>query len=1004
MPPKMLRIAVAAAAAVSMSLLSGCTREGCLAGEPNCRVAPPCRKVKMSCDSDALEVRVLASAAERPGGSNALGAKGDVRIANRQVEAVIAGIGNQNYIDPNGGSILDLANPGKGNDGINQILQVVGILPRDAANYTSLELIDERPERVGVQLSGTLDGQPDRLVYTLYELRPCDVGVRVRTEALNAGTDPQLWALVDGYYWSKREPLPFAPGEGSGFAHKSFNLLTINEVFRRFPYMAASSHAAPYASYAEVSCTDPYLEGFHSETVSAVGLGRTVVQPRDYQIFERYIVATADDDAAGATDLALEVRAQALGEKYVTLSGRIERAGALSLGTEREVSVLISEGRLPDSAALRIPWTQVVPDAAGKFRARVPAGNAYVVEVHSFGQKAAEKEIPKAVEDQDLGAFVLPSTARVTFSVIDEQTSQDVDAEVFVVPADEETRQATAGTFHGQFGTCSPWLGPPPGSSPACNRVLVRKGLPSTVEIPVGRFHFYAFRGPFWTLQRKTEALTPTNRAMSFALRKLPLQPQGTVSADMHVHGGASFDSQIPDYDRVLSFSASELEVIVATDHDVVYDFGQLVRQLGLQDSMTTVIGVETTGHIPFMYIPNYAFPLVIGHYNLWPLKYDPSAPRNGGPFDELVEPGELFDLSKDLFTATPLIELNHPWADPEFGRDLGFPRALGLNTLEDLPQSDNGTAAGMYVRAPKGGSRNDAHHAQEVMNGSQNDALLPYRAFWFFTLNQGQLKTGTANSDSHSLTDNTVGMPRNLVYANTRAGPSFDVDRFNQAVIAGQVMGTNGPIIESTIEDASGAQRSFGFAPFKPKADAAISIKVSAAPWVPVDEVRFVVNGKVVETMAGQALKSPSDPFGTQGLERVNGTVKLSALVSGTKDAWLVIEAGTKLPLAKDYGGLIAGGPDGIPDTSDNNGDGLVDCKDVQTGDKDKDGDVDCADHALGAYGPLKNAPPTRDEANPLFHYAAITEGYPMAFTNPFILDMDGNGKFDAPGAGGAR
>ncbi len=31
--------------------------------------------------------------------------------------------------------------------------------------------------------------------------------------------------------------------------------------------------------------------------------------------------------------------------------------------------------------------------------------------------------------------------------------------------------------------------------------------------------------------------------------------------------------------------------------------------------------------------------------------------------------------------------------------------------------------------------------------------------------LNQGQLKTGTANSDSHSLTDNTVGMPRNVVY-----------------------------------------------------------------------------------------------------------------------------------------------------------------------------------------------------------------------------------------------
>ena len=76
---------------------------------------------------------------------------------------------------------------------------------------------------------------------------------------------------------------------------------------------------------------------------------------------------------------------------------------------------------------------------------------------------------------------------------------------------------------------------------------------------------------------------------------------------------------------------------------------------------------------------------------------------------------------------------------------------ALSLSLLKDLPAADDGTAAGMYVRSPSGGFANNAHHAQEVMNGSNNDAFLAYRAFWWYLLGQGQLKTGTANSDSRA-------------------------------------------------------------------------------------------------------------------------------------------------------------------------------------------------------------------------------------------------------------
>jgi len=1001
--PSPLRLLALCLALVGLTL-AGCKKESCLGNDEGCRVVSPCDKLSYACEAASgsqLELRTLtpedrragsnspiAGATTVPGGLNALGARGDILLGNDRAVAVIAGIGNTNLLDPNGGSLLDLSARGKDNDGLNQVLQVVGILPADAVRYTSAELIDERPTRVAVQLRGTLDGKPEFPVHTVYEMRPCEPGIRVRTEILNTTVDPQLWALSDGYYWSGREALPFTPSEGAGYKHPSFGLTNIGDAFREFPYLTATLASDPGASYATVACGQAkMLQGFQSDQISSAGLPRTVVGPRDYLVFERFLAVSERGDVAAAADLALEARQKLHAEKYVTLRGLVNRRAA-PLGAGREVSVLVSQGTLAADPDTRTPWTQVTPDKEGRFQARVPAGNDYVVELHAFGRKVADRQLDKVNADTDVGTLAVPSNTRLTVNVREATSGTPLTAEVFVVPVDATIQTESEGSLHGRFGTCAPWLGPPPGPSPACNRFLVHNGT-ATVDAPMGRFHLYAFKGPFWTLARETVTLGAENTTLNFDLRKLPLQPSGTVGADLHVHGSASFDSSLPDMDRVLSFAATDLEVIVSTDHDVIYDYNQVVRGLGLENSMTTVVGLETTGHILWMKRPNYNIPLVVGHYNFWPLQYDPTKPRNGAPADERIEPGELFDRVKESAPTALrdqlLVQLNHPWSDTEFGRDLGFPRALALDTTKNLPTHDNGTNAGMYVRTPKGGFANNGQHAQEVMNGTQNDMLLPYRAFWFYTLGQGQLVAGTANSDSHGLTDNTVGLPRNIVYANTQAGPGFDTARFNAALKAGASFGTNGPVIEATVDGPTGPQR-FGLNPLAPAANAMLRLKVSAAPWVPVDEVRIVVNGAVVKTLDVKAT-NPTNPFdtGTTGLVRYEGTLALSDLVTRAGDAWLVVEAGRRLPPAADFGGLGADAPDGIPDTGDNNGDGVVDTRDIAQG---------------ARYGPLRTPSPPSSEADPIFHFAqVVTGGYPMAFTNPFLLDRNGNGRFDAPG-----
>ena len=962
----------------------------------------PCKKLAYSCaasDGSALELRTIDGVSAAPGGPDALPRKGDILIGNDRVVAVIAGLGDQNFVDISGGSLIDLQSRGRDADALNQVVTAVGLLPRDSVFYTSMKLIDERPTRVAVQLRGTLYQQPDVPVVTLFEMRPCEPGIRVRSAIENGTPDPQAWTLTDGWYWSGREALAFTPAKGHGFTHAPLSLLGINDAFESAPYLAASTHSTPTASYAEIGCQIEALEGFQSPQISSFGTPREVIPPRGIVVFERYIMAADRGDVASAIDHALEARQMLFGEKFVTLTGKVDAlpppAGVAR--SDREVSLLISEGGPATPQSERTPTTQLVPNDDGSFSARVPAGRSYVLRIDSFGRQVGEQAIGRADADRDLGTISIANTARVKVRVTD-PLAVPLDAEVFVVPADDATARSVAGSFYGLYDICAPWLGSQFGPSPACNRFLVwhALGKPVEVEIPLGRYYLYAYHGPFFTMARQLVELTGPDVPVQLELRDLGLQPQGTLTGDFHVHGAGSFDSSIPDWDRVLSFAATNVDVIIATDHDVVSDYTDVAAQLGLSSYLSTVSGVETTGHVPFMKIPDFDFPLVIGHYNFWPLRYDPTLPRNGGPFDELVEPGELFDRTEPLFSsATSLIELNHPWAEPEAGRDLGFPRALSLSLLVDLPDADDGTAEGMYVRTPSGGHANDSHHAQEVMNGSINEQLLQYRAFWFYTLNQGRPKTGTANSDSHSLTDSTIGTPRNVVYTDTKVGAPFNVDRYNQAVRDGRLFGTNGPIIEAAIIDSPNGgpeiELPYGMSVLSPTANARMRIVVSAAPWVPVDEVRVIVNGAEAMRLGGAEISAPADPFGTVGLPRLTKEIPLSTLLANVPagvDAWIVVEAGSALPLVGDLGGGLHGEKDGMPDTADNNGDGVVDSRDVAEG---------------KSIGPL-GVPPAPSRVSPAYHFYQVTSSYPFAFTNPFLIDRNGNGKLDRIGTGGAK
>lgn len=968
----------------------GCAEaEGCLGGDDGVCVPPsPCQALAFACDDPMLELFVVRGESDRPPGLDALAARGDVLLGNSRMRAVIDAIGSPHHLAPTGGTLIDLVprDPirGVGYDELNQVFQAVGILPDDEAHYDKLELLDQSPELVAVIARGHLYGDRDVDIVTRYEARPCEPGIRIRTEIYHGDRDPQSFLLSDAYWWGDRSVTPFVPLQGQGFLLPDLDLLELGDSIFDIPFMAAQGHQPGAAAYGTVRCDEPSAEAFQSQVVSALGRARTVVLTGDSLRFERFITVAHGPGLSRAVDHCRTARSMLFDEPSAVVRGRVMASnGGPVGGDERVVSLLFyrpAEEGDADAPAGRTPHSEVVPDGDGSFSLMLDPDTTYRVQPHVLG-----RPLPVAVElytgapETVLDPIRIPP-AGVVDVVVTDSSGSPVIADVILTPAPPTRAQDVTGSIHGVFHEphCAPYLGPPHGGSPACNRALTSSDGRASFAAPEGTFWVYASRGPFATLARQLIEVENQRRvSMTLRVDRLAnLVPGGVLSADFHVHAGASFDSSLPEVDRALSFVSTGVDVLAATDHDVVTSYAEAIDELGIGDEVIVMPGVETTGQFLFLRPPDSEFPQVIGHYNFWPLHIDHNRPRNGGPDDELLEPGALFDRIETSFDGTGVRQLNHPFAESKFGRDNGYLTAIGYDPRVVVPSAPDNTAEGQLPRRPGGGRRNMDHDVQEVMNGAATLNFLQYRAGWHSFLSQGILKGGTANSDSHTLAVEVLGFPRTLVFGG-HAHASFDRERFNADVRNGRMVGTNGPVLVVCAEGADGNCHEPSLSSFVPASGGALRIEVRAAPWIGIEEVRVIVNGALVRTIT-QGVTTAADPFGNEAVTLYRGSLPLDELLANvTGDAWIVVEAGYPLWPAGDVN------DDGLVETTDNNADGIIDGHD-QDGLEEED---------------YYAEPPVPTEGDPRFHLHIVAPGtWPTSFANPLLTDRAGDG-WQAPG-----
>jgi hypothetical protein len=406
--------------------------------------------------------------------------------------------------------------------------------------------------------------------------------------------------------------------------------------------------------------------------------------------------------------------------------------------------------------------------------------------------------------------------------------------------------------------------------------VFVVGGL-AYVRLPPGRYSLLASGGiRDGVVERKIRI--PEDQAVTLRLPRL-IQTPDEVTADLHVHTGLSGDSFVPDIRRMQSLVAGGVEVGVITEHNRVRDARPALELLGLKDHLTLLPGVE------FRFGPRGKS---IGHGNAFPLSPAPVLVRPG-----TRSPAEVVALWRDHGEAhqpsglvePTLIQLNHPrgiqfWPDRDHQlgthalfSELGLEPGLPLGAQDDvrLQEAD-----------PVRGQRLVDVDALEILNRFSVEGWRSVRLDWFSLMNQGWFPTGTGNSDSHSVEVERPGFPVNLVRVapSKRASP----DAFVQAIRAGRVGVSTGPIVRLVVHTPDGTQGLPGDTLVGPVDSVEVMVEVVASPWVPVPEVRLVVDGEVHHKVDLREDDSRGRPI-------LRGRWRWRVPLSG--DTWMVAEAG---------------------------------------------------------------------------------------------------------------
>jgi hypothetical protein len=834
-------------------------------------------------------------------------------------------------------------------------------------------------------------------IETCYSLEPDENWVTIDTTLRNTAADP-LAIYMTEYLSGSGEVEAFQPNAGFGEPQGTRVCAVDTQVScgdglcDQCNYFAYTGNGgADGVSYGLIH-EESGSTSFSTSGVSVLILGQAVIDliflgqepnfdiPGEGELTLRRYFALGDGSASSIAD----IRNIIFGIETGDLSGTVTSGGDALGNAEVAIFQTVDASAVPPQ---RFMAGHIRTDADGNYSLTLPPGE-YEVQAHLEGYLYANEEpaiIEIVAEQASEQSFDLPAPGFLHVDITEVFSSgppQSTPAKVQLVGVDPSPPllTSTAITVTGVFGDNAEQL--PYGITLV--EFVDRSGSSNVVPVEPGEYQLVVSRGPRYSAFKQNVSIVSGETSQVDAQITQVVETPSVVYGDFHVHSIDSPDSEVTREERVATYLAEGVDFFTPSDHGIRVDFTETLMAMDVAD----LIGTAPSGEITtFDY----------GHFNSWPVTTDASL-ISGGSTDwgREAAPGMDFpaygsyglspaEIYSDAL-ADPkgnIVQINHITA--HFGGS-----GLAIDTGMTPPQSQNDPSEKRLDPNLENGF-DDGFQALEVWIGADGrsgiyDRFLGQNAGdWFNLINQGIVRTGVANSDTHDRRITYLATRNLIASAETDPGNlSALAEQLAATVAAGKIVGSNGPFM--TIEATAsmfGVTRMAGLGVNQSTTvsvgsgnSAMLKVTLSTPAWAALDAVDFYVNNQPeLTTPSGEAARygicanytvragdegwESTDVIvleGVQGASRTDITVSLR-LPEVSVDTWVV---------------AVARGTDGVSEPM----------FPVVPEDLARDSNQTLADLTDGNL----------DEKGMLA----------FAFTNPLFLDAGGNG-WVAPGVANA-
>ncbi|MEW6441030.1 MAG: CehA/McbA family metallohydrolase [bacterium] len=816
------------------------------------------------------------------GGPRATGRVGDYLLANDKIRLVIQDVGRDpiGFVSPYGGNIVDAdLVRGAGEPDNDQFMAMSPQINIESTfNATSIEVVHDGAdgEAAVIRARGVDDcldyinasqmiksmgggvplSVPDSAddvdilveIVTEYSLRPGDDFARIETFIKNVGQDAQGLYFGDYIVNSGGETDLFVPGSGFG---EPMLRLKLDFIALRgeggaqgltYGYVPEIVHRSTAFTQTGVTVTSL---GTNAVALLLLGVAPSVeIPPSGVFSYVRWFVVARDMGAVQA------VRDEIFGFAAGTLKGRVTVAGAPLAGAA--VAAVQSPGDL--GAPYKV-MSVLETDADGQFQGPLLAGS-YGLMVSREGypydsgsSTPGQTGVSIAAGQVTEVALALPPTGRLRVRCLDEAESP-VPGKVTLVGFDPSPVLDNPQSLLGLLSLNAYVFDDPGGESLfglAKVLFLDPSGDSGEVSIEPGQYELFASRGPEYSLyQSPVEVVEGVLTEAEGRIARV-VDTTGFVSGDFHVHMINSPDSKVPEETRVRTFLAEGVDYLVASDHEYLTDLRPTIQAMGAQGLITTSAGQEIT-------------PQDYGHYNAFPMPLDPSR-RSMGALDWAREappgqdyrtlgaycmaPGEIFEAARAL-PGERVVQVNHF----NSGGGAGF-NILGFDTGQVPPASTVDPAP--FRLDPAIENLFSANFdALEMLIGNNNEQVGIFfnenLGDWFNLLNQGLVRTGSSDSDTHDRNVTQAGTFRNFIASSTDSPGAVTESELVSSVRDGRIVGGYSPFLTATVQAESTGETgglALGLPTLVSTTDgsAGFRLEMASPVWIEFDRVELYIN-----------------------------------------------------------------------------------------------------------------------------------------------------------------